>query len=46
MTYAIGSWDRISWSEELQVEYDSEMGNRRDAQLNTGSTYADSQPGG
>jgi hypothetical protein len=44
MTYAIGGWDQISWSEELQVEYDSEMGNRRDAALNTGSRYTDSAP--
>jgi hypothetical protein len=44
MTYTIGSWGKISWSEELQVEYDSEMGNRRDAALNTGGRYADSQP--
>jgi hypothetical protein len=44
MTYAIGSWDRISWSEELQVEYDSEMGNRRDVALNTGGRYSDSAP--
>jgi hypothetical protein len=45
MTYAIGSWDQISWPEELQVEIDSEMGNRRDSQLNTGGTYGDSAPG-
>jgi hypothetical protein len=45
MTYAIGSWDQISWPEELQVEYDSEMGNRRDTSLNTGGTYGDSAPG-
>jgi hypothetical protein len=44
MTYTIGSWDKISWAEELAVEYDSEMGNRRDAQLNTGGRYTDSQP--
>jgi hypothetical protein len=44
MTYAIGSWDKISWSEELQVEYDSEMGNRRDVALNTGGRYTDSAP--
>jgi hypothetical protein len=44
MTYAIGSWGKISWSEELQVEYDSEMGNRRDVALNTGSRYGDSAP--
>jgi hypothetical protein len=45
MTYAIGSWNQISWPEELQVEYDSEMGNRRDTGLNTGGTYGDSAPG-
>jgi hypothetical protein len=45
MTYTIGSWDQISWPEELQVEYDSEMGNRRDTGLNTGGTYGDSAPG-
>jgi hypothetical protein len=26
------------------VEYDSEMGNRRDAALNTGGRYSDSAP--
>lgn len=45
MTYTIGSWNQISWPQELQVEYDSEMGNRRDTGLNTGSTYGDSTPG-
>jgi hypothetical protein len=45
MTYTIGSWNQISWPQELQVEYDSEMGNRRDAGLNTGGTYGDSVPG-
>jgi hypothetical protein len=44
MTYTLGSWDKISWSEELQVEYDSEMGNRRDVALNTGGRYTDSAP--
>jgi hypothetical protein len=44
MTYTIGSWSKISWSEELQVEYDSEMGNRRDVALNTGGRYGDSAP--
>jgi hypothetical protein len=44
MTYTLGSWDKISWGEELQVEYDSEMGNRRDAALNTGGRYSDSAP--
>jgi hypothetical protein len=45
MTYTIGSWNQISWPEEMQVEYDSEMGNRRDTGLNTGGTYGDSAPG-
>jgi hypothetical protein len=45
MTYAIGSWGQISWPQELQVEYDSEMGNRRGTGLNTGGTYGDSAPG-
>ena len=44
MTYTIGSWGKISWSEELQVEYDSEMGNRRDVALNNGGRYSDSAP--
>jgi hypothetical protein len=44
MTYTLGSWDKISWAQELQVEYDSEMGNRRDAALNTGGRYGDSAP--
>jgi hypothetical protein len=44
MTYTLGSWDQISWSQELQVEYDSEMGNRRDVALNTGGRYSDSAP--
>ncbi|MDX6227585.1 MAG: hypothetical protein QOI76_975 [Frankiales bacterium] len=44
MTFAIGSWAKISWAEQLAVEYDSEMGNRRDAALNTGGRYGDSAP--
>jgi hypothetical protein len=44
MTYAIGSWNQISWSQEPQVEYDSEMGNRRDVVLNTGGRYTFSAP--
>jgi hypothetical protein len=45
MTYVIGSWDQISWDEQARVDYVSEMANRRVYSQNTGSTYADSQPG-
>jgi hypothetical protein len=45
MTYAIGSWDQISWPQQVQIDNDSEMGNRRDTGLNTGGTYGDSAPG-
>ena len=46
MTYVIGSWEQISWNEQARVDYVSEMANRRVYNQNTGSTYADSQPGG
>ena len=45
MTYVLGSWDQISWEEQARVDYISEMANRRVYDQNTGSTYADSQPG-
>jgi hypothetical protein len=45
MTYVIGSWDQISWPEQARVDYVSEMHNRRVVGSDTGSTYADSQPG-
>jgi len=45
MTYVIGSWDPISWDEQARIDYVSEMFNRRVVGQNTGSTYADSQPG-
>ena len=45
MTYVIGSWSQISWPEQARVDYVSEMHNRRVVGSNTGSTYADSQPG-
>ena len=45
MTYVIGSWDQISWTEQARVDYVSEMHNRRVVGSDTGSTYADSQPG-
>jgi len=46
MTYVIGSWNQIGWGEQARVDYVSEMHNRRVVGSNTGSTYADSQPGG
>jgi len=45
MTYVLGSWDQVSWEEQARVDYVSEMHNRRVYDSNTGSTYADSQPG-
>jgi hypothetical protein len=45
MTYVIGSWDQVSWNEQVRVDNVSEMHNRRVVGSDTGSTYADSQPG-
>jgi hypothetical protein len=45
MTYAIGSWDQVAWSQQARVDYISEMHNRRVVGNDTGSTYSDSQPG-
>jgi hypothetical protein len=44
MTYVIGSWDQISWPVQAHVDNISEMANRRDVAVNTGSRYSDSQP--
>jgi hypothetical protein len=44
MTYVIGSWDQISWPLQAHVDNVSEMANRRDVAVNTGSRYSDSQP--
>jgi len=44
MTYVIGSWNQISWPLQAHVDNISEMANRRDVALNTGSRYSDSQP--
>jgi hypothetical protein len=44
MTYVIGSWDQISWPQQAHVDNISEMANRRDVAVNTGSRYSDSQP--
>jgi hypothetical protein len=45
MTYVLGSWDQVSWGEQVRVDTLSEMHNRRVVGSDTGSTYADSQPG-
>ena len=45
MTYVLGSWDQVSWDEQVRVDTLSEMHNRRVVGSDTGSTYADSQPG-
>jgi hypothetical protein len=44
MTYAIGSWDQITWPQQAHVDDISEMGNRRAWSTTTGSRYSDSQP--
>ena len=44
MTYVIGSWNQISWPLQAHVDNISEMANRRDVAVNTGSRYSDSQP--
>ncbi len=44
MTYVIGSYNQISWPLQAHVDNISEMANRRDVAVNTGSRYSDSQP--
>jgi hypothetical protein len=44
MTYVLGSWSQVTWPQQAQVDYISEMGNRRLWNDNTGSRYSDSQP--
>jgi hypothetical protein len=44
MTYVIGSWDQISWPQQVHVDAISEMGNRRFWGATTGGRYSDSQP--
>ncbi|MDQ1510628.1 MAG: hypothetical protein QOG50_2472 [Actinomycetota bacterium] len=41
MTYVIGSWNQIAWGQQARVDYDSEMGNRRLWNQNTGGRYSD-----
>lgn len=44
MTYVIGSWKQIAWPQQANVDYISEMANRRVWNTATGSRYTDSQP--
>jgi hypothetical protein len=44
MTYVIGSWKQVTWSEQAHVDYISEMGNRRLWNTATGGGYTDSEP--
>jgi hypothetical protein len=44
MTFAIGSWDQISWAEQAHIDNISEMANRRVGAVTTGGRYSDSQP--
>jgi hypothetical protein len=46
MSYVIGSWKQITWPVQANVDYISEMGNRRLWKTKTGGGYADSQPSG
>jgi hypothetical protein len=46
MSYVIGSWKQITWPEQADVDYISEMGNRRLWNTTTGGSYQDSQPTG
>jgi hypothetical protein len=41
MTYVIGSWSQIAWSQQARIDYISEMGNRRLWNDNTGGRYTD-----
>jgi hypothetical protein len=45
MTYVLGSWNQVSWNEQVRVDTLSEMHNRRVVGSDTGGTYGDSQPG-
>jgi hypothetical protein len=46
MSYVIGSWKQITWPVQANVDYISEMGNRRLWNTTTGGGYTDSQPAG
>ena len=42
MTYAIGSWNQVTWALQAHVDYISEMSNRRVYSNNGGGRYSDS----
>jgi hypothetical protein len=46
MSYVIGSWNQLTWPLQANVDYISEMGNRRLWNTTTGGSYADTQPTG
>jgi hypothetical protein len=46
MSYVIGSWKQITWPAQANVDYISEMGNRRLWNTTNGGNYEDSQPSG
>ncbi len=46
MSYVIGSWKDVTWPVQANVDYISEMGNRRLWNTTTGGGYTDSQPAG
>ncbi|HEX4719767.1 MAG TPA: hypothetical protein VH300_14670 [Thermoleophilaceae bacterium] len=46
MSYVIGSWNQITWPLQANVDYVSEMGNRRLWNTTTGGSYQDTQPTG
>jgi hypothetical protein len=44
MTYVIGNWKQITWPEQVSIDADSEMANRRLWSSATGSGYNSSEP--
>jgi hypothetical protein len=44
MSYVIGNWKQVTWDEQANVDYISEMGNRRLWNTGTGSGYNSSEP--
>jgi hypothetical protein len=44
MTYVIGNWKQVTWSEQVHIDGDSEMANRRLWSSATGSGYNSSEP--
>ena len=44
MTYVIGNWKQVTWPEQVSIDADSEMANRRLWASATGSGYNSSEP--